>query len=43
LIDVITGGHCKQFAPEFEKAAENLKGIIHLGAVNCEVPYASPL
>jgi len=29
-------GHCKQFAPEFARAAKNLHGIVHVGAVNCD-------
>lgn len=29
-------GHCKQFAPEFGRAAKNLHGIVHVGAVNCD-------
>ena len=27
-------GHCQRFAPSYEKAAETLKGIVRLGAVN---------
>ena len=30
-------GHCKNLAPEFEKAAKSLKGIIKLGAVDMTV------
>jgi len=29
-------GHCKHFAPEFARAAKNLHGIVHFGAVNCD-------
>ena len=29
-------GHCQQLAPEYEQAAQALKGIIHLAAVNCD-------
>ncbi|KAM6900062.1 protein disulfide isomerase family A, member 8 [Xenentodon cancila] len=28
-------GHCKKLAPEFEKAANRLKGIVHLAKVDC--------
>jgi len=29
-------GHCQHFAPEYVKAAKNLHGIVHVGAVNCD-------
>jgi protein disulfide-isomerase A6 len=30
-------GHCKTLAPEFEKAAKSLDGIVRFGAVDCTV------
>eukprot|EP01103_Thecamoeba_quadrilineata_P002305 TRINITY_DN12281_c0_g1_i1.p1 TRINITY_DN12281_c0_g1~~TRINITY_DN12281_c0_g1_i1.p1 ORF type:complete len:402 (-),score=85.36 TRINITY_DN12281_c0_g1_i1:45-1226(-) len=29
-------GHCKNLAPEYEKVATNLKGIVPVGAVDCD-------
>jgi protein disulfide-isomerase A6 len=29
-------GHCQQLVPEYEKAATSLRGIINVGAVDCD-------
>ena len=29
-------GHCKKLAPEWKKAANNLKGKVKLGHVDCD-------
>uniref|UniRef100_A0A7S0WEP5 Thioredoxin domain-containing protein n=1 Tax=Cryptomonas curvata TaxID=233186 RepID=A0A7S0WEP5_9CRYP len=29
-------GHCKQFAPQYEKIASNLQGLVKVGAVDCD-------
>jgi thiol-disulfide isomerase/thioredoxin len=31
-----TGGHCKSLAPEYEKLAKEMNGIIKVAAVNCD-------
>lgn len=36
-------GHCQSLKPEYEKAATNLKGIVSLGAVDCDDKSNGPL
>lgn len=35
--DAVQCGHCKQLAPAWEQAAKALKGIVGIGAVDCDV------
>jgi protein disulfide-isomerase A6 len=30
-------GHCQRLAPEWKKAATNLKGLVNIAAVDCDV------
>jgi len=36
-------GHCKNFQSDFTLAAENLKGLVSFGAVNCDIEENKPL
>ncbi len=36
-------GHCKQLSPTYSKVADNLHGIVTIGAVDCEVDSNKPL
>jgi protein disulfide-isomerase A6 len=29
-------GHCRNLAPAYKKAAENLKGLVSLAAIDCD-------
>jgi len=35
--------HCKNFQSDFQMAAENLKGLVHFGAIDCDVEELKPL
>jgi len=35
--------HCQNFQSDFQLAAENLKGIIHFGAIDCDIEENKPL
>ena len=30
-------GHCQKLAPEWKKVATNLKGLVNIGAIDCDV------
>ena len=36
-------GHCKRLAPEWKKAAKNLKGKVKLGHVDCDAEKVSQI
>mmetsp|Transcript_12404 Transcript_12404/g.35004 ORF Transcript_12404/g.35004 Transcript_12404/m.35004 type:complete len:396 (+) Transcript_12404:125-1312(+) len=36
-------GHCKQLAPQWEQAASKLKGLVNVGALNCDEEENKPL
>lgn len=36
-------GHCQRLKPDYEKAATNLKGLVKLGAVDCDAEQNKPL
>ncbi|PHZ07997.1 thioredoxin-domain-containing protein [Rhizopus microsporus ATCC 52813] len=36
-------GHCQRLAPEWKKAATNLKGLVSVNAVDCDVEANKPL
>ncbi|GAA5813602.1 hypothetical protein MFLAVUS_007085 [Mucor flavus] len=36
-------GHCQKLAPEWKKAASNLKGLVSVAAVDCDVEMNKPL
>ena len=34
--NLILGGHCKSLEPEWIKLAKEMKGLIKIGAINCD-------